>query len=143
MEGFLSGFKLAPKPLRGVELVGLQRSVSTQLPIKPVLVALTSAKGLTSWLGETTEFIAHVGIKFETIVEGEKSKAVFTTLDLPKRIVFMVEALGEFEFGINEKSGQVLVQINLRRAVAPDLAQAWKKSVEPIFDKLEKILKNG
>jgi hypothetical protein len=49
MEGFLSGFSLAPKPLKGVELRVIERRVLSQLPIKDVLLAITTAAGLSSW----------------------------------------------------------------------------------------------
>lgn len=143
MEGFLSGFKLSPKPLQGVTQVTLRRKFNAAVPIKETLISLTSGHGLSSWLGETDEFISHVGIKFETTVDGEKSKSVITTLDLPKRIVFMVEALGEFDFGISEKAKIVQVNLTVRRAVTPDQEIAWKKAIELILTRLEKALGNG
>lgn len=143
MEGFLSGFKLSPKPLQGVTQVIVERKFNAAVPIKETLISLTSASGLSSWLGETKEFISHVGIKFETTVDGEKSKSVITTLDLPKRIVFMVEALGEFDFGISENAKIVQIHVAVRRAVTPDEEIAWKKSIEVILTRLEKALGNG
>jgi hypothetical protein len=142
VEGFLSGFKLAPKPLKGVELTVATYSLVTKATIKEVLVSLTSAQGLSSWLGETSQFLAHIGIKFETVVEGESSKCVITTLDLPKRIVFMVEAIGEFDFAISQNTNEVLVALNIRRAVQPSEAKAWKDSLAPMVQRLEKVLRN-
>ena len=143
MEGFLSGFKLAPKPLKGVQLVEVAHAVETQGPIKNVLQSLTTATGLSAWLGQTTDFLAHVGIKFDTTVAGETSKAVITTLDLPKRIVFMVEAIGEFDFAVHQKGSKVLVKLVVRRAIAPVEAAAWKASIAPTLEALSKVLKNG
>ena len=143
MEGFLSGFKLAPKPLKGVQLVEVDHAVETQSSIKNVLQSLTTAAGLSAWLGQTTDFLAHVGIKFDTTVAGETSKAVITTLDLPKRIVFMVEAIGEFDFAVHEKGAKVLVKLVVRRAIAPVEAAAWKASIAPTLEALSKVLKNG
>lgn len=143
MEGFLSGFKLAPKPLKGVQLVEVSRAMETQSSIKHVLQSLTTATGLSAWLGQTTDFLAHVGIKFETSVAGENSKAVITTLDLPKRIVFMVEAIGEFDFVVRDQGANVLVKLEVRRAIAPAEAAAWKASLAPTLDALSKVLKNG
>lgn len=143
MEGFLSGFKLSPKPLQGVTQAAVKRKVVAGVALKEALVALTSAEGLSSWLGETEKFISHVGIKFETTVDGEKSKSVITTLDLPKRIVFMVEALGEFDFAISEKTKAVQVELTVRRAVTPDQQNSWKDSVEQILARLEKVLSHG
>lgn len=143
MEGFLSGFKLAPKPLKGVELTVASFSFSTSSSIRQVLISLTSPQGLSSWLGETSQFLAHVGIKFETQIDGQASKAVITSLDLPKRITFMVEAIGEFDFAVSQKNNEVLISLNVRRALEPAEALAWKDSLAPIVEKLEKALSNG
>ena len=130
MEGFLAGFSLAPKPLKGVELKVVESAFSSTLPIKDVLQALTTSDGLSSWLGESTEFLCHVGIKFSVTVDGEDSKAVFTTVDLPRKLAFMVEALGEFEFQLHQSSGGVEIGLKVRRAVSPDAAAKWSETVE-------------
>lgn len=153
MEGFLSGFRLAPKPLKGVELTEVSYQEELQLPIKQVLVAVTTAQGLSGWLGQATEFLAHVGIKFEIALNNtdasaapagaETSKAVITALDLPKRIVFMVEAIGEFDFRFKVKGAKVLVNLVVRRAVAPAEAAAWQDSLEPVLANLDAYLKSA
>jgi hypothetical protein len=130
MEGFLSGFSLAPKPLKGVELQVIEKSVVSQLPIKDVLLAITSASGLSSWLGNSTDFLCHVGIKFLVSVDGEESKAVFTTVDLPRRLAFMVEALGEFDFQLVPNSDGVKITLKVRRALVPGAESEWLESLQ-------------
>jgi hypothetical protein len=143
VEGFLAGFSLAPKPLKGVEVVVFERNISTQLPIKDVLQALSTQGGLNSWLGESSEFFCHVGIKFTVKIAGEDSKAVFTTVDIPRKIAFMVEALGEFEFNLSQTGNIVKLGLKVRRALAPGAETAWTESVQLQINALEKVLAHG
>ncbi len=143
MEGFLSGFSLAPKPLKGVELQVIEKSVVSQLPIKDVLLAITSASGLSSWLGSSTDFLCHVGIKFLVSVDGEESKAVFTTVDLPRRLAFMVEAIGEFDFQLVSNSEGVKIKVKVSRALAPGAELEWAESVHKYFSAFEGVMKVG
>ena len=143
MEGFLAGFSLAPKPLKGVEVFVFERNISTQRPVKDVLQALSTQAGLDSWLGESSEFFCHVGIKFTVKIAGEDSKAVFTTVDIPRKIAFMVEALGEFEFNLSQTGNIVKLGLKVRRALAPGAETAWTESVQLQINALEKVLAHG
>lgn len=143
MEGFLAGFSLAPKPLKGVDLFVVEHKISTQLPIKDVIQAISTQAGVTSWLGESSEFLCHVGIKFNVSVAGEHSKAVFTTVDIPRKIAFMVEALGEFEFNLSTNGPQVHLITTVRRALAPGAETAWTDSISPLLGALETKLTHG
>jgi hypothetical protein len=143
MEGFLSGFSLAPKPLKGVDLKVIESSVVSHLPIKDVLLAITSASGLSSWLGESTEFLCHVGIKFSVAVAGEDSKAVFTTVGLPRRLAFMIEALGEFDFQLVSSADGVQVNLKVRRALAPGAELEWAAAIQERVSAFESVMRNG
>ena len=143
MEGFLSGFSLAPKPLKGVELKVIESSFMSQLPIKDVLLAITTASGLSSWLGQSADFLCHVGIKFAVTVDGEESKAVFTTVDLPKRLAFMVEAIGEFDFQLAVAPGSVNIKLKVSRALAPGAESEWVESVHKHLSAFEGVVKSG
>ncbi len=143
MEGFLSGFSLAPKPLKGVELRVIERTVASQLSIKDALLAITTASGLSSWLGKSTDFLCHVGIKFLVSVDGEESKAVFTTVDLPRRLAFMVEAIGEFDFQLAVTSDTVNIKLKVSRALAAGEEAQWVESVQKYLSGFEAVMKNG
>ena len=143
MEGFLSGFSLAPKPLKGVELKVIESSVVSHLPIKDVLLAITTASGLSSWLGQSTDFLCHVGIKFLVSVKGEESKAVFTTVDLPRRLAFMIEAIGEFDFQLALAADKVNIKLKVSRALAPGAEAEWVESVQKHLSDFEAVMKHG
>jgi hypothetical protein len=143
VEGFLSGFSLAPKPLKGVELRVIEGSVVSLLPIKDVLLAITTAEGLSRWLGQSTEFLCHVGIKFAVTVGEEGSKAVFTTVDLPRRLAFMVEALGEFEFQMAQVADGVQVNLKVRRALEPGAEVEWSIAIQERLSAFEGVMQNG
>lgn len=141
MEGFLSGFSLAPKPLKGVELKVIETSVVSHLPIKDVLLAITTASGLSSWLGQSTDFLCHVGIKFLVSVDGEESKAVFTTVDLPRRLTFMVEAIGEFDFQLALAPDIVNIKLKVSRALVPGAETEWVEAVQKHLSAFEAVMK--
>ncbi len=143
MEGFLSGFSLAPKPLKGVELKVIESSFVSQLPIKDVLRAVTTASGLSSWLGQSTDFLCHVGIKFLVSVYSEDSRAVFTTVDLPRRLTFMVEAIGELDFQLAVAADTVNVKLRVSRSLAPGEEAQWFESVQKHLSAFEAVMKNG
>ena len=143
MEGFLSGFSLAPKPLKGVELRVIERTIVSHRPIKDVLLAITTASGLSSWLGQSTDFLCHVGIKFLVSVDGEESKAVFTTVDLPRRLAFMVEAVGECDFQLALAADTVKIELKVSRALAPGAESEWIESVQKRLSAFEAVLKHG
>ena len=143
MEGFLSGFSLAPKPLKGVELRAIETSVVSHLPIKDVLLAITTASGMSSWLGQSTDFLCHVGIKFVVSVYGEDSKAVFTTVDLPRRLTFMVEAIGEFDFQLAVAANTVKINLKVSRALTPGAEAEWVESVQKHLSDFEAVMKSG
>ncbi len=142
MEGFLSGFSLAPKPLKGVELKVIETSVVSHLPIKDVLLAITTASGLSSWLGQSTDFLCHVGIKFLVSVDGEESKAVFTTVDLPRRLTFMVEAIGEFDFQLALAPDTVNIKLKVSRALVPGAETEWVEAVQKHLSAFEAVMKS-
>lgn len=143
MEGFLTGFAMTPKPLKGVEAQEIRFGIKSDLSIKQVLKAITTHEGLSSWLGETGKFIAHVGIKFETTIGDTKSKCVITALDIPKLIVFMVSGVGELKFSVSEKGQNTEVELVITWAVAQADVKVWKELVESITSKLEIALKNA
>jgi uncharacterized protein YndB with AHSA1/START domain len=142
MEGFLAGFTLAPKPLKGVTVFAVEHTMSTSLSIRDVLIALTTPDGLASWLGEVSEFACHVGVKFSVEVENESSSALFTSVDLPRGVVFMVEALGEFEFSLIESAGLVKIILKVRRALASGAEAAWTQNIDRLAAVLEGVM-NG
>jgi hypothetical protein len=143
VEGFLAGFSLAPKPLKGVELFVVERKLSTTLPIKEVLQTISTHQGLTSWLGHTSEFLCHVGIKFNITIDGEESKAVFTAVDIPRAIVFMVESLGEFEFNLLQSGPTLNVTLKVRRALVPGTQRDWAEQIDRRVTAFEAAVKNG
>ena len=76
-------------------------------------------------------------------VDGEESKAVFTTVDLPKRLAFMVEAIGEFDFQLALAADTVNIKLKVSRALAPGSEAEWVESVQKHLSAFEAAMKNG
>lgn len=142
MEGFLSGFKLAPKPIKGVELICETHTIISLAGVKSVLAHLTTSRGLAGWLGEAPEFLAHVGTKFEITCGGATALAVITAFVIPSRVVLMVESLGEFDFSIAANQDGTILRVNVSRTTSPPETDAWRESTRVLISKLEKVVKN-
>jgi hypothetical protein len=64
-------------------------------------------------------------------------------VDIPRKIAFMVEALGEFEFNLSQTGDYVNLTIKVRRALAPGTETAWTEDAKRIVSALEKVLTHG
>lgn len=133
VEGFLKGLTFSPKPIKGLEAHVIAEEFSTDLPIKDVLISLTSAAGLSSWLGATQKFLPHVGIKLNTKINDEDLQGVISAFELPKRIVFVFEKLGELDFAIKLTGNQVNVQLKISRSLLPSEEQEWRQLASQVI----------
>ena len=133
MEGFLKGLTFSPKPIKGLEAHVIAEEFSTDLPRKDVLISLTSAAGLSSWLGATQKFLPHVGIKLNTKINDEDLQGVISAFELPKRIVFVFEKLGELDFAIKLTGNQVNVQLKISRSLLPSEEQEWRQLASQVI----------
>ena len=139
MEGFLKGFTISPKPIRGLESRVIDEIFYTDMPIRELLIALTSAAGLASWLGVTEEFIPHVGIKLKTKINDQELQGVITAFELPKRIVFVFEQLGELNFEIKQSASQTTVGLKVSRSLLPSEEQGWLEMVNQVLVSLRSV----
>jgi hypothetical protein len=134
-----AGFRATPKPLTGVSVEETSSVFSTPMLAAQVIGLLTTAAGLTSWLGEVASLKLGVGAKAKVALEERSIEILFTCLDFPGHIVFMSESLGELDFKLTESKSGTKVHAVIRRAVRPEEQLDWASSTSQILQRLEKI----
>jgi inactivated superfamily I helicase len=64
-------------------------------------------------------------------------------VDLPRRLAFMVEALGEFDFQLVPNSDGVKITLKVRRALVPGAESEWLESLQKYLVAFEGVMKVG
>ena len=96
-----AGFRATPKPLIGVSVEETTRAFMTAKPAPEVIGLLTTATGLSKWLGKVANLKLGVGAKASVTIEDQSIEILYTCLDFPGHIVLMSEGLGELENQVN------------------------------------------
>jgi len=138
-----AGFRATPKPLIGVSVEETTRVFSSPLPVAQLIGLLTTAAGLTSWLGEVGNLKLGVGAKAKVAFEDRSIEILFTCLDFPGHIVFMNEELGELDFKLTESKSGSKANAVIRRAVRPEEQSAWANSASQILERFERVATDG
>ncbi len=133
-----AGFRATPKPLTGVSVLQDARTFETSMPAPQVIGLLTTALGLSSWLGEVGNLKLGVGAKVTVNSNDESFEILFTCLDFPGHIVFMSEGLGELDFKLTDSKPGTKIQAVIRRAVRPEEQSAWALATSSLLQRLEK-----
>ena len=98
------GFAKSPKPDPNLLRLRVEESFEFSLAAEQVFQIVTSAKGLSSWLHKTekTEVRTSGKIKFLDVAE-EFERAVFSLVDIGRRVVINSEVFGEIEISFDKK----------------------------------------
>jgi hypothetical protein len=98
------GFAKSPKPDPNLSRLRVEESFEFSLAEERVFQIVTSASGLSSWLHKTekTEVRTSGKIKFLDVAE-EFERAVFSLVDLGRRVVINSEIFGEVEISFDKK----------------------------------------
>ena len=138
-----AGFRATPKPLIGVSVEETSHAFMTVLPTAQVVGLLTTAAGLSAWLGEVSTLKLGVGAKATIALEDQSIEILYTCLDFPGHIVFMSESLGELDFKLTESKQGTKIHAVIRRAVKPEELTTWAKATTKILQSFEKVAANG
>lgn len=132
-----AGFRATPKPLIGVSVEETTRAFMTAKPAPEVIGLLTTATGLSKWLGKVANLKLGVGAKASVTTEDQSIEILYTCLDFPGHIVFMSESLGELDFKLTEAKPGTKIHAVIRRAVTPEELPAWSKTSSQILQRFE------
>lgn len=138
-----AGFRATPKPLTGVTVEESSQAFITAMPTAQVIGLLTTAAGLSTWLGEVATLKLGVGAKANVTLEDQSVEILYTCLDFPGHIVFMSESLGELDFKLTESKQGTKIHAVIRRAVKPEEQSAWARATEEILQRFEEAAAHG
>jgi hypothetical protein len=98
------GFAKSPKPDPNLSRLRVEASFDFLLAAEQVFQIVTSAQGLSSWLHKTekTEVRTSGKIKFLDVTE-EFERAVFSLVDIGRRVVINSEIFGEIEITFDKR----------------------------------------
>jgi cystathionine beta-lyase/cystathionine gamma-synthase len=104
------GFAKSPKPDPNLSRLRVEASFEFSLAAEQAFQIVTSASGLSSWLHKTekTEVRTSGKIKFLDVAE-EFERAVFSLVDIGRRVVINSEIFGETEVSFDKKQQRLEV----------------------------------
>jgi uncharacterized protein YabN with tetrapyrrole methylase and pyrophosphatase domain len=104
------GFAKSPKPDPNLSRLRVEASFEFSLAVEQVFQIVTSASGLSSWLHKTekTEVRTSGKIKFLDVAE-EFDRAVFSLVDIGRRVAINSELFGETEVSFDKKQQRLEV----------------------------------
>jgi hypothetical protein len=104
------GFAKSPKPDPNLSRLRVEETFDYSIAPEQLFQAVTSASGLSTWLHKTekTEVRTSGKIKFLDVAE-EFERAVFSLVDLGRRVVINSEIFGEIEISFAKKQPRVSV----------------------------------
>lgn len=104
------GFAKSPKPDPNLSRLRVESSFDFSLAAEQVFQIVTSASGLSSWLHKTekTEVRTSGKIKFLDVAE-EFDRAVFSLVDIGRRVVINSEIFGEIDLSFDKKQQRLEV----------------------------------
>ena len=124
------GFAKSPKPDPNLSRLRVEENFEFSLAAEQVFQIVTSASGLSSWLHKTekTEVRTSGKIKFLDVAE-EFERAVFSLVDIGRRVVINSEIFGEIEISFDKK--QQRLEVTLTKMVL----DADRQELEELFRK--------
>ncbi|CAB4691677.1 MAG: hypothetical protein F2660_05000 [Actinobacteria bacterium] len=124
------GFAKSPKPDPNLSRLRVEASFDFLLAAEQVFQIVTSAQGLSSWLHKTekTEVRTSGKIKFLDVAK-EFERAVFSLVDIGRRVVINSEIFGEVEISFDKK------QQRLDATFTKMVLDADRQELEELFHK--------
>ncbi len=102
------GFAKSPKPDPNLERLRVEESFEFSLAAEQVFQIVTSAAGLSSWLQKTEKSEVRTSGKIRFLeVDEEFERAVFSLVDIGRRVVINSEVFGEVELVFEKKRSRL------------------------------------
>jgi len=104
------GFAKSPKPDPNLSRLRVEETFEFSIAAEQVFQTVTSASGLSTWLHKTekTEVRTSGKIRFLDVAE-EFDRAVFSLVNIGRRVVINSEIFGEIEISFAKKQSQLSV----------------------------------
>jgi len=137
------GFQSMPKAQVGLSIRHLSLNFQSHAQPTEILELLTTATGLSKWLGATAKCQPSLGAKFLTQIDGLDVENVFTAISLPRQIVLLNESLGEIDFQLKKQGQSLGVSIRISRATTDEEFESWRARASASLAKFEGLFSHG
>jgi uncharacterized protein YndB with AHSA1/START domain len=130
------GFAKSPKPDPNLSKLSLGASIEFAAPVQKVFDLVTSAAGLSSWLHkiEKTEVQTSGKIKLADVAE-ELQLAVFSLVEIGRRVVINSEIFGEISFTFDKR--KPVFEISFTKMVASEVRDTEQAKFDLLISNLK------
>jgi hypothetical protein len=129
------GFAKSPKPDPNLTKLNLSASIDFAAPVEKVFALVTSAAGLSSWLHkiEKSEVKTSGKIKLADVAE-ELQLAVFSLVEIGRRVVINSELFGEISFTFEKR--KPTLEASFTKMVGAEVRDVEKAKFESLISNL-------
>lgn len=122
------GFARSPKPDPSLQKCSVAQTLETDLPVEVVFQKLSSAKGLSGWLTSVSFSDVRTSgkISFDSN-EDQPSKAVFSLVELGRKVVINSERFGEVSMSLKRQNALTAVEVSFTKMVSEDSLDSSKE----------------
>jgi hypothetical protein len=129
------GFAKSPKPDPSLSRLRLERAIVFSVTEENAFKLVTAAAGLTTWLHKTEKTDVRTSGKIFLADVAEKSqRAVFSLVEVGRRVVINSELFGEIEIKIDGKQSKL--SISFTKMVGDDVRAADQAIFESCLERL-------
>jgi hypothetical protein len=133
------GFAKSPKPDPTLSRLRVERSIAFSVTEENAFKLVTAAAGLTSWLHKIEKTDVRTSGKiFLADVAEEFRRAVFSLVDVGRRVVINSELFGEIEIKLDGKQSKL--SVSFTKMVGDDARAANQTTFENCLERLELLM---
>ena len=133
------GFAKSPKPDPNLSRLRVERTIKFSVTEENAFKLVTAAAGLTSWLHKTEKADVRTSGKIMLAdVAEEFRRAVFSLVDVGRRVVINSELFGEIEIKLDGKQSRLWVSFT--KMVGDDARAADQTTFENCLERLELLM---
>jgi hypothetical protein len=134
------GFSPSPKPAAGTSKHQEQIAIQGRFSPKACLDLIATGAGLESWLGQVEKFDFRLGAKLSYMTKDEKYGATYSKIQIPKSVILVTETLGEIQFSIVEKKGEVTLKAGFTKQLSEAEVESWRSEVSSVGSRMRGVL---
>lgn len=134
------GFSPSPKPVAGTSKQQEQIEIRGTFSPQACLNLIATGAGLESWLGKVEKFDFRLGAKLSYTSKDEKYGATYSKIHIPKSVILVTETLGEIQFSIVEKKGEVTLKAGFTKQLSEAEVESWNSEIRSAENRMRGAL---
>lgn len=117
------GFQSSPRSPEG-QRIEVADSFDAAVGMPRLLELLTTAGGLSEWLGRPKKFSLRRGASLDLTLDEHTFGASYELVDIPRRVVMVTERHGEIDIRMRDDGANTGVAVTIRRLVLTSESEA-------------------